>query len=148
LSGAAALRLELHPSIALAAAITVAHCAVGACLWLLVPGIAGWLAAALAAGLGVAAAWDRALLRGRRAARSIALGADGSAGVCCADGGCVPVTAEGCRAGRGWVILELGRPQRRHLLVTGSMLEARAFRNLRLWVRWGRLPARVTAPGC
>jgi hypothetical protein len=148
LSGPGALRLDLHPSSALAAAVGLAHLAAGSCLWLLLPGLAGWVAAALATGLGVATVWDRALLGGRHAARSVELGGEGDASVCLADGTRVPVSAEGCRAGRFWVILELGRRSRRHLLVTGSMLEAHAFRNLRLWVRWGRLPAGVAAPRC
>ena len=146
MSGTSALRLELRPSRALAAALAAAHVLAGACLVLVVPGVAGVALAALAVGLGAATARERGLLRGRHAVRSIELQADGRASVDLAGGGCVPAAAGRARAGRYWVILELQQRSRRHLLVTGDMLDAAPFRQLRLWARWGRLPAAAAAP--
>ncbi|TAK44834.1 MAG: hypothetical protein EPO29_02630 [Betaproteobacteria bacterium] len=140
------MRLELRPSRGLAAALAAAHVLAGACLVLVVPGAAGVALAALAVGLGAATARERGLLRGRHAVRSIELQADGRASVDFAGGGCVPAAAGRALAGRYWVILELQQRSRRHLLVTGDMLDAAPFRQLRLWARWGRLPAAAAAP--
>jgi len=145
LSGASTLRLVLRPSRALAAAIAGAHLAAAVCLFLVVPGLPGLALAALVAALGVATVWDRALLRGRHAARAIELQGDGRGSVEYADGARVPVSGGGGRAGRAWVILDLPQRSRRHLLVTGAMLDAASFRYLRLWARWGRLPAAAAA---
>ena len=38
------------------------------------------------------------------------------------------------------VVVPLAGPQRRTVLVTGGMLAPEAFRRLRLWALWGRLP--------
>lgn len=146
MSGTSVLRLELRPSRALAAALAAAHVLAGICLLLVVPGAAGIALATLAAGLGAATARERGLLRGRHAVRSIELQADGHASVAFAGGGCVPAVAGGARAGRYWVILELQQRSRRHLLVTGDMLDPAPFRQLRLWARWGRPPAAAAAP--
>ena len=140
MSPAAVLRLELRPSRALAAGLLGAHLAVAACLYLIVSGAAGLALAALAAGLGAATAWDRALLRGVRAPRIIELRGDGAAGVESASGWRCPVAGGGGRAGRRWVIIALQGASRRSLLVTQDMLDAESFRRLRLWALWGRLP--------
>ena len=42
--------------------------------------------------------------------------------------------------GRWLVTVALGAPLRRTLLVTADMAEPRAFRRLRVWALWGRLP--------
>lgn len=140
MSAASVLRLELRPSRALAATILGAHLAAAACLWLIVTGPAGVALAALAAGLGVATAWDRALLRGARAPRIIELRGDGRASVESANGWRCPVAGGGGRAGRRWAIVALQGASRRNLLITGDMLDAESFRRLRLWALWGRLP--------
>jgi len=140
LSAAPVLRLELRPSRALAATILAAHLAAAACLWLIVPGLAGIGLAALAAGLGSATAWDRALLRGARAPRFIELRGDGLSSVESASGWRCPVVGGRGRAGRHWVIVALQGAARRNLLITGDMLDAESFRRLRLWALWGRLP--------
>lgn len=141
MSGASTLRLVLRPSRALAALIAGGHLGAAGCLALVVPGWPGLALAVLVTGLGIATASDRALLRGRQSARAIHLQGDGCGHVECADGGRIPVSGGNGRAGRAWVILDLPRRLRRHLLVTGSMLDAASFRYLRLWARWGRLPA-------
>lgn len=125
----------------LAAAIVGAHLAVSAGLYLIVTGPAGIALAVLAAGLGMATAWDRALLRSARAPRVIELHGDGTAGVESASGWRCPVVCGRGRAGRHWVIVALQGRARRSLLVTGDMLDAESFRRLRLWALWGRLPA-------
>lgn len=147
MSAASVLRLELRPSRALAATILGAHLAAAACLYLIVTGPVGMALAALAAGLGAATAWDRALLRGAHAPRSIELRGDGSASVESANGWRRLVAGRGGRAGRHWVIVALQGASRRNLLITGGMLDAESFRRLKLWVLWGRLPgaARLAA---
>jgi hypothetical protein len=141
LNGASTLRLVLRPSPALAALVAGGHLGAGGCLALVVPGWPGLALAVLVTGLGIATAWDRALLRGRQSARAVQLQGDGRGHVECADGARIPVSGGNGRAGRTWVILDLPRRSRRHLLVTGDMLDGATFRYLRLWARWGRLPA-------
>ncbi len=141
MSRASTLRLVLRPSRALAALITGGHLGAAGCLALVVPGWPGLALAVLVTGLGMATAWDRALLRGRQSARAIQMQDDGRGHVECADGGRIPLSGGNGRAGRTWVILDLPRRSRRHLLVTGAMLDRGMFRYLRLWARWGRLPA-------
>lgn len=131
---------------ALAALMAGAHLVAGACLYLVVPGAAGIALAALAAALGAVTARERALLRGRHAPRAIELQDDGRASVEYPDGRRAAVTGGAGRTGRRWVILRLQQVSRRHLLVTGAMLDEASFRYLRLWARWGRLPAAATAP--
>ena len=145
MKAASALRLELRPSRALAGALLGAHLAVGACLYLSVTGAAGMALAALAAGLGAATAWQRALLRGARAPRVIELRGDGLASVESATGWRCAVAGGAGRAGRHWVIISLQGASRRNLLVTGDMLDAESFRRLRLWALWGRLPGAAAA---
>ena len=131
------MRLELRPSRRFAAAIVAAHAAAAASAAFLVRD--GWgiaLAAALLA-LGAAAAWSRALLRGRDAARAIELsGEEGRLHL--AGGQVLPVAAAKRRyVGRLFVTL----PARgRTLLVSADMLAPGEFRRLRLWALWGRLP--------
>ncbi|MEO8718118.1 MAG: hypothetical protein ABI423_07840, partial [Burkholderiales bacterium] len=59
------LRLELRASRALAAALALLHAAAAACLVAILPGYVGISLALLVLALGVAAGWDRALLRAR-----------------------------------------------------------------------------------
>ncbi|OFZ97573.1 MAG: hypothetical protein A2Z64_03600 [Betaproteobacteria bacterium RIFCSPLOWO2_02_67_12] len=145
MSAVPVLRLELRPSRALAATILGAHLASAACLDLIVGGLAGMALAALAAALGAATAWDRALLRGARAPRAIELRGDGSASVESASGWRCPAAGGRGRAGRHWVIVALHGASRRTLLITGDMLETESFRRLRLWALWGRLPGAAVA---
>ena len=87
-------------------------------------GLGAALGVALVA-LGLAAAWSRALLRGRDAVRSLEL-------------------SRGALAGRRRYVSRflVTLPLRgRTLLVTADMLEPREFRHLRIWALWGELPA-------
>jgi GNAT superfamily N-acetyltransferase len=136
----AALRLELRPSYGLAAAIVTAHGAAALAMMFLMKDLWGaGLGAALLA-LGVAAAWSRALLRGRDAVRALELDG-GEALVELGDGEkrLAPV-APRRYVSRFLVTLRLGAPLGRTLLVTAGMLERRQFRRLRLWALWGKVP--------
>ena len=132
------MRLQLRPSYPLAAAIVAAHAvAAAAVLFLLRDAYGVALGAALLA-LGLAAAWSRALLRGREAARVLELDRD-DCRVRLASGEMLPLRAAQRRyVGRWLVTLPL---RGRTLLVTADMLDANEFRRLRVWALWGRLPA-------
>lgn len=138
----AALRLELSPSRALAAALTLVHALAAGCLLLLALGTSGALLAALVVGLGVVLVRDRALLRGRSAIRALELGADGALMLELGDGRQPRGTAgERRNVGRGWVILSLRGMPRRSVVIMRDMLSPADFRRLRLWALWGRLPS-------
>jgi hypothetical protein len=131
------LRLELAPSPALAAALVALHLGGAACTIVALPGAAGWLLALAIAGLGVAAAWSRALLRSPTSARALEL-RGAALSVELASGETLAGDAAGRRYVNRWLVtLPL---QRRTLLVTAGMLEPAAFRRLRIWALWGRLP--------
>jgi len=94
----------------------------------------------------MAAAWDRALLRGARAPRAIEIGPGSQASLVLADGATAPaLPVRGIGVSRHWVALRIGLPARRALLVTGGMLAPEPFRLLRLWALWQRVPG--VAPG-
>ena len=141
MSGPALLRVRLAPSRALAAAVLGVHGLGAACILAILPGGAGAAAALLLLALGAAAAWDRALLRSRRAPRAIEIDATGAARCILASGEALealPVGGTGVT--RFWVALGLGAGYRRHFLVTADMLDPELFRRLRLWALWGRVP--------
>jgi hypothetical protein len=138
--GAQPVRLALSPSGWFAALILILHSAAAFCFLTL---LTGWLAAAGAmflVTLGLAAAWDRALFRGRRAPSAIEIRASGEAFCLLANGESVAVQAQGGGVTRFWVALRLRSPWRRSLLVAGGMLPPESQRLLRLWALWGRLP--------
>jgi hypothetical protein len=140
LSAPRRLVLALSPSRGLAILLLSAHVAAAVCAWMVTPGILGALLAAALAGLGVASAWSRALLRAPRSVRGLVI--DGSALTLQLTSG-ESLAAElspRCFVGRFLVTLPLRRP-RRTLLVTPDMLDPQAFRRLRVWALWGRLPA-------
>jgi len=140
LSASAGLRIVLQPSHLLAGLIVAAHGAAAACAAIVVPGLAGGLLAAALLCLGLAAAWDRALLRAKNSVRAIEIA---PAGVTLelAGGGRFPVEVDARRyASRLMVTLPIRSPSRRTLLVTAGMLEGALFRRLRVWAIWGKLP--------
>jgi len=140
------LQLDLRPSWRLAALIATLHAVAGACVLAVSGGTAGVLLAALVLALGGAAAWDRALLRGRRSPRALRVLHDGRMEIECA-GATRCGAADGPRSvNRYLVILPLDSPSRRTLLVTADMLNSQGFRLLRLWALWGRLPGVASAP--
>ncbi len=102
------------------------------------------LAAALVA-LGVAAAWSRALLRGRGAVRGLELRKN-EALVELGSGEKKDVTVAPRRyVSRLFVSLTFGaaafhRHGGRTLLVTADMLDRHEFRRLRVWALWGKAP--------
>jgi toxin CptA len=134
------LRLELAPSFPLALALLAAHGAAAACLILVLPGLAGVAAAALAIGLGLRSTWTRALLRSASSIRVLQLGGS-TVEMELASGEALAAEPAGRRyVGRHLVLLPLRRPVRRTVLVSRDMLDADSFRRLRIWALWGKLP--------
>ena len=132
------MRLPLRPSRALAAAIVAAHAAAGAAAALLMKDFHGLALGAALLALGIAAAWHRALLRGNCAVRALDVSPEE---VACelGNGERIPVSVKRRRyVSRLLVTLPLGR---RTLLVSADMLDAAAFRRLRVWALWGKVPA-------
>jgi hypothetical protein len=134
------LRLELRPSWRLALLIAGLHTLAAGSVFLAIPGLAGTALGALLGALGLVAAWDRALLRGRRSPRAIVLPASGPPEVEAANGTRSPVGAGSRTVNRFLVTLPLEGWARRSVLVTRDMLGPAQFRRLRLWALWGRLP--------
>jgi len=115
--------------------VTAAHC------FLTI--LTGWLAgvaALLVLSLGMAAAWDRALLRTGRSPAAIEISASGKAVCLFSNGDSAALEALGGGVTRHWVALRLRSPWRRSVLVAAGMLPPESFRLLRLWALWGRLP--------
>ena len=141
----ASLRLQLSPSPRLALAIVGLHGAGAACVLAALPGAVGILLGAGLLALGAASAWSRALLRSRASVHSLAL--EGAAiSFTLADGATFKgELAERRYVTRFMVTLPVRRPLRRTILVTRDMLSADAFRSLRIWALWGRLPRGVAA---
>ena len=134
------LRLVLRPSRSLAALIVAAHGAAAACAAAVLPGLAGGMLAAALLGLGLAAAWGRALLRSRSSVRAIEIAPSGVV-LELAGGERFPAQVDARRyVSRLMVTLPVRRPARRTLLVTPDMLDGASFRRLRLWAIWGKLP--------
>ena len=111
-------------------------------LWLTITGTAPVLVGLLVIVLGIAAASDRALLRGRAAVLAIELCGPEEVLLEFSDGTRHAVRAQRRRyVSRFGVGLRLGGGRRRSLFVAGGMLDPAAARNLRLWALWGRVPA-------
>ncbi|MDA8108170.1 MAG: hypothetical protein M0015_06015 [Betaproteobacteria bacterium] len=147
MSGARSRRIELSPSRALTGAILLVHGLGAACVAAALPAPWGGVLGSALFALGLAAAWDRALLRGARAVRAIEpTGAD-EATIELRNGERFSTRV----AGRGsvnrfWVALPVRLRARRTLFVTADMLEPETFRTLRLWALWGRMPGVARAP--
>ena len=140
------LPLDLRPSWRFALLIAGLHGLAAASLAIAFPGLVGAALAVLLAALGGAAAWDRALLRGRRSPRSLRLSSEGNLHIELADGTSYPVAAGARTVNRFLVALPLEGLARRSILVTADMLDPGRFRLLRLWALWGRLPGVASAP--
>lgn len=143
--GGEILRLDLRPSRRLAWLIAGLHALAGGSVFVAIPGIAGAALAGLLAALGAAAAWDRAMLRGRRSPRSLFFWAGGRLEVELADGTRSPAGTGPRTVSRLVVSLPLECPARRSVLVAQDMLNPADFRRLRLWALWGRLPGVASA---
>jgi hypothetical protein len=135
------LRLELRPSVLLAAALVVLHAAAALCLALALPGAGGLAGAAALVALGAAAAWRGALLRAASSVRALELAAEKLEVRLASGESFAAGLAERRYVGRYVVVLLLRRPARRPILVTRDMVGAEAFRRLRIWALWGRLPS-------
>jgi len=120
--------------------IILVHGVAAGCFLTVMTGWAAWLVAVLVLALGTAAAWDRALLRAARSVRAIEIRPSGEAFCLLADGEWLPIAAPGRAVTRRWVSLRLRSPWRRSLIVTAGLLPREAFRLLRIWALWGRLP--------
>jgi hypothetical protein len=140
LSGALT-RFQLRPSPVLAAALVLAHGAAGASAFFSLGGFPGALLGLALLALGIAAAWSRALLRSPGSLR--ALEVEGEAVTLeLATGERFQADIAPRRYVARWLVtLPVTRPRKRTLLVTSDMLGEPAFRLLRLWALWGRLPA-------
>jgi uncharacterized membrane protein YphA (DoxX/SURF4 family) len=136
-----ALRLELKPSRALAAAIVAAHAAAALAAYMTIPGALAPVLAGLLLVLGLATAWSRALLAAATSIKVIEL-ATAQAAIELATGERLSAEVAARRyVTRYLVALPLSAPFRRTLLVTADMLDREEFRRLRIWALWNRLPA-------
>ena len=143
-----ATRFRLAPSHTLALLIVVAHGAAAAALLSVAKGtLAGWALAGLVVALGVASAWDRALLRTAGSVRALILEGPDSIELELSDGRRLRARVGAQRwVGARLVILALSAPRRRTLLIAGNMLDAEPFRRLRLWALWGALSGVASMP--
>jgi len=147
-STASATRFRLLPSRRNALLIVFAHVGAAAALLSVAHGtLSGWALALLLVALGLASAWDRALLRARSSVRAFVLEPPSDIVLELGHQGSVRSRV----AARRWVsahlvVLPLALPRRRSLLVTADMLDPEAFRRLRLWALWGRLPGVASIP--
>ena len=141
MSSAPHLRLELSASYALAGALLTVHLAGALSLYAALRGPAGALLAVLLGALGCAAACARALHLGGSALRAIELAGPAEAAIFLRDGRILRASIGARRSvNRYWVTLPVTAPMRRTILVAWDMLDAEAFRALRLWSLWGQAP--------
>jgi len=141
LSGERILRIDLSPSRGLALIVVAVHLGAAACTGALVAGALGICLGALIAGLGFAAAWDRALLRGRRSVRALRTVGKDRVILELANGDLLPMSVSPRRYVSALaVILPGAASMHRTMVVARDMLEPGLFRALRLWALWGRVP--------
>ncbi len=135
-------RFELKPSLPLAFAIVAAHAAAGASAFAALRGPGGAALALALVALGAAAAWRHALLRSRQSVRVVEIAEEGGVVLELAGGARIAAAVAARRyVSRLMVTLPVTRPRRQTVLVTRGMLDDAAFRHLRLWALWDRLPA-------
>lgn len=140
MSNARSLRIELSPSRALTAALLAVHGVGGAAAAATLPAPWGGALAAALCALGMAAAWDRALLRGARALRALELLGPDDALVELRDGTrCALRPGVRRSVNKLWLALPVRLPGRRSVLICADMLEPQEFRVLRLWALCGRV---------
>lgn len=135
------LSVALSPSSALAAAVVGAHTLAGLCVTMILP-VPGALALGLLLpALGLAVAWDRALLRGRKSVTGLVIESQAGLRLTTRDGSQLEVRAAGRRhVSRLAVIVPVSGSMRRTIVVVRDMLDAESFRRLRLWALWGEVP--------
>ena len=133
-------RLELSRSWSLAGAILALHAAAAASVITVMGTALGYALGAAFLGLGMAAAWARALHGSKASVRALELSRNEIL-LELKDGRRVQAELGPARhVSRMMVTLPLRRPMRRTILVARDMLGAEEFRRLRLWALWGRLP--------
>jgi len=147
-STANATVFRLLPSRRIALLIVSAHAAAATALLMAAQGaVSGWVVAALLLALGGATARDRALLRAASSVRGFTLeGGDRIVLELAGRGGLNARVAGRRWVSAGLVLLPVTLPRRRTLLVGADMLDPEAFRRLRLWALWGRLPGVASTP--
>ena len=107
----------------------------------------GILLGMLIAGLGIAAAWDRALLRNRRSVRALQIAAGDSVMLELASGERVSLRISPRRFVSRLVVILPGKwSMHRTIVVARDMLNPDSFRTLRLWALWGRFAEDATRP--
>jgi hypothetical protein len=102
----------------------------------------GALACASLVALGIAAARSRALLRAESSARALEIDGDHLT-IELKDGRRSTTRTPGRRYASRWLIII---PGRRTILLVPGMLDAGAFRRLRIWAIWGRVPGAPAHP--
>jgi hypothetical protein len=135
------LRVELAPSLPLAALILVLHSVAGACVVAVMPALAGWALGLLILILGILLAWSRALHRSRASVRALELVGPALEIQLASGESFAAEVAQRRYVGRFMVTLPVRRPMRRTILVTRDMVRGDSFRRLRIWALWGKLPA-------
>ncbi len=135
------LRVELAPSVLLAAAVIGLHAAAAVCVLLVMPALAGVALASAFVALGGVAAWSRALLRSPLSVRALEI--EGPKLVLeLANRERIEAEPQRRRyVARFMVSLPVARPVRRTILITADMADGDLFRRLRIWALWGKLPA-------
>ena len=138
-------RFELSPSPRFAVLIVALHALAAGAAWAALPGLAGGVLGLALVLLGGSAAWSRALLRSPSSVRTIEVA--GEEVVLELAGG---ERLQGKAAARRYVtrfavVLPVGRPAGRTVLVASDMMDAESFRRLRVWALWGRLSAPAVA---
>lgn len=142
------MRFRLLPSGRMALLIVLAHVGAAAALLTVVQGaLSGWILAALLVGLGLATAWDRALLRAGRSVRGLQVDGPDDIVLDLARDGRVKARVGARRwVSAGLLLLPIAAPRRATLLIGWDMLDPEDFRRLRLWALWGRLPGVASTP--
>ncbi len=135
------LSVELSPSSILAGVVIGIHALAGTCAALALPWPGALAAALLLPALGLAAAWDRALLRGRKSVTGMVIEGPASLRLKTRDGGETKVlAADRKHVNRLAVIVPVRGSMRRTIVIVRDMLDAESFRRLRLWALWGKVP--------
>jgi hypothetical protein len=135
------LRFTLSPSRRLAGIVLVVHAAAALSAAIALPRPFGSLLAVLLLGLGAMSAWERALLRSARSIRAIEVFETGDAVLERADGVRQQwQVARRRHVSRYGVSIAPRRGAAIPIFIASDMLDAAAFRALRVWALWDRLP--------
>lgn len=148
MTGHPPLRLELRGSPALTGLTVALHAVAAVILLAVLTPVAGWWAAGVLAMLALVEVRERTALTASRAPASLCLGRDGGFALRLRSGAESGATVAARRYVSRWIVvltLEFPTRGRRTILVARDMLAPEAFRQLRLWSLWSRLPASAGA---